>query len=51
MFSHTLEEQIGGQLRAGFVLRDILEDTDDSGKFAENYIPTAILTRSVKPPA
>ena len=48
VFSHTLEEQIGGQLRAGFTLREILEDTDDDTAFGENNIPTAILTRSVK---
>ena len=27
-FSHTLEEQLGGQLRAGFVLTDLYEDTN-----------------------
>ena len=26
-FSHTFEEQIGGQLEAGFVLTDVYEDT------------------------
>ena len=49
VFSHTLEEQIGGQLRAGFVLKEILEDTHEGDKFGENNIPTSILTRSVKP--
>ena len=49
VFSHTLEEQIGGQLRAGFVLKEILEDADDDGEFGKNNIPTSILTRSVKP--
>lgn len=27
-FSHTLETQIGGQLKAGFLLKDFYEDTD-----------------------
>lgn len=27
-FSHTLEAQIGGQLKAGFMLKDFYEDTD-----------------------
>ena len=48
VFSHTLEEQIGGQLRAGFVLKEILEDVDDDGKLGEYNIPTSILTRAVK---
>lgn len=47
VFSHTLEEQIGGQLRAGFALADILEDVDDD-KLGEYNIPTSILTRAVK---
>lgn len=29
-FSHTIEEQIGGQLQAGFVLTDIYQDTNGS---------------------
>jgi hypothetical protein len=28
-FSHTIEEQIGGQLQAGFVLTDIFQDTNE----------------------
>ena len=50
VFSHTLEEQIGGQLKAGFILRDLLEDTNEpgSGPFYDCNIPTFMLTRSVK---
>lgn len=48
VFSHTLEEQIGGQLRAGFTLMDILEDVDDDDKLGEYNIPTSILTRAMK---
>lgn len=48
-FSHTMEEQLGGQLRAGFVLTDIMEDTNGYGKLHEFNIPTFIATRSVKP--
>ena len=48
VFSHTLEEQIGGQLKAGFLLKDILEDTNEAGPFFEYNIPTFILTRAVK---
>lgn len=39
VFSHTLEDQIGGQLRAGFTLVDILEDVDDDDRLGEYNIP------------
>ncbi len=48
-FSHTLEEQIGGQLRAGFVLADIYEDTNGEGRLHEFNVPCFIATKSVKP--
>ncbi len=48
-FSHTLEEQIGGQLRAGFILKDIYEDTNGSGFLHEHNIPSYLATLSVKP--
>lgn len=48
VFSHTLEEQIGGQLRAGLVLTDLLEDTNEAGPFFDFNVPTFILTRAVK---
>lgn len=47
-FSHTLEEQIGGQLKAGFMLKDLYEDYNDSGLLRE-YIPTYIATYAIKP--
>ena len=48
-FSHTFEEQIGGQLRAGFVLTDVYEDTNRSGRLRELNIPAFWATRAVKP--
>ena len=39
-FSHTIEEQIGGQLRAGFVLTDIYQDTNGVGRLHEFNVPT-----------
>ena len=45
-FSHTLEEQIGGQLEAGFLLRDLYEDTNRVGKLHEYGIPSFLATRS-----
>ncbi|MCI9190318.1 MAG: class I SAM-dependent methyltransferase [Lachnospiraceae bacterium] len=39
-FSHTLEEQIRGQLKAGFQLLDMYEDTNGAGFLHEHGIPT-----------
>ncbi len=47
-FSHTLEEQIGGQLRAGFRLTNLYEDTNGEGRLSEMNIPCYIATRAVK---
>lgn len=49
-FSHTLEEEIGGQLQAGFILTHLYEDFNDGGRLADHHIPTYIATRSVKKP-
>jgi len=47
-FSHTLSEQIGGQLRAGFILTNIEDDTNGAGRLHEMNISTYIMTRAVK---
>lgn len=47
-FSHTIEEQIGGQLNVGFTLTDIYQDTNGSGKMHEYNLPCFYATRSVK---
>jgi ubiquinone/menaquinone biosynthesis C-methylase UbiE len=47
-FSHSLEEQIGGQLEAGFRLTDLYEDTNSEGWLSELNIPTFLATRAVK---
>ena len=47
-FSHTIAEQIGGQLRAGFVLTDLYEDTNGSGRLHELNVPSFVATRCVK---
>ena len=42
-FSHTLDTQIGGQLRAGFLLKDFYEDNEEDnrlGKFCNLYAAT-----------
>jgi len=47
-YSHTLTEQIGGQLRAGVVLTDLYEDAHRDAALGA-YKPTYIATRAVKP--
>jgi SAM-dependent methyltransferase len=46
-FSHSLAAQIGGQLRNGFTLLDLYEDTDRESPLAA-YMPCYIATRSKK---
>jgi len=49
-FSHTMEEQVGGQLKAGLVLTHLYEDTDPPGDYLlAQYVPLYIATRAVKP--
>ena len=52
-FSHSLETQIGGQLKAGFVLTHLFEDKDrawDRNGHAgrSRYFPTSVATRALK---
>ena len=48
-FSHSLEEQIGGQLEAGFTLLALYEDTNGEGRLHEMNIPTFLAMLSEKP--
>ena len=48
-FSHTMEEQIGGQLEAGLVLTHLYGDTNGEGRLHEMGIETYVATRAVKP--
>jgi len=48
-FSHTFEDQVGGQLKAGCVLTHLFEDYNSEGRLCELHIPTFIATRAVKP--
>lgn len=50
VWSHTLEDQLGGQLDAGFVLTDLFEDVWPERKLSE-YIGCFLGTRAVKLPA
>lgn len=48
-FSHGIEEQIGGQLQAGFRLEDVYQDTDGQGNLHDHGVATFWATRAVKP--
>ena len=50
-FSHTLEDQIGGQIAAGFMLTGFYEDVDRKDDYSplRNYMPIYIATRAIKP--
>lgn len=52
-FSHTLEEQIGGQMAAGFHMTGMFGDrwtnTDKDEDPLSNYMDTFIATRSIRP--
>lgn len=49
-FSHSLEEQLGGQLEAGFILTALFEDRNREGDgMLREYAPQFIATRAVKP--
>ena len=49
-FGHTLDDQIGGQLAAGFLLGGFYEDryADEDGDPISQFMPTFIATRAIK---
>lgn len=50
-FSHTLDDQIGGQIAAGFSITGFFEDRFDEGEddLLSEYVPFFISTRALKP--
>jgi hypothetical protein len=50
IFGHTLEQQLGGQLTAGFVLTGLYEDNwDDQATPLNRFGPLYIATLARKP--
>lgn len=50
IFGHSLTDQIGGQLEAGFVLKGFIEDEQPNPRFViDRFLPTFIATYAVKP--
>jgi ubiquinone/menaquinone biosynthesis C-methylase UbiE len=47
-FSHTLQEQIGGQIEAGFLISGFYEDRHRDDPIAA-FMPTFVATRATKP--
>ena len=48
-FGHTIEQQIGGQLDAGFIISGLYEDYwDDESTPLNRYMPTYIATLARK---
>jgi SAM-dependent methyltransferase len=47
-FSHTLEEQVGGQTQAGFLISGFYEDRHRDDPIAA-HMPTYVATRAIKP--
>jgi SAM-dependent methyltransferase len=47
-FSHTLQDQIGGQTEAGFLIAGLYEDHHRDDPIAA-YMPTFVATRAIKP--
>lgn len=47
-FSHTLETQIGGQIKAGFLIAGFYEDVDP-GELITQFTPTFFATKAIKP--
>jgi SAM-dependent methyltransferase len=48
VFGHTLEDQLGGQMRAGFVLVDLFEDRGEEGEALTRYLPGYMATLARK---
>ena len=47
-FGHSLQDQIGGQIDAGFVISGFYEDSSGGDDLLDPYINTFIATRAVK---
>ena len=48
VFSHSLEENIGGQLKAGFRISDLYEDTSGEGFLHDHHVASFMAIKSIK---
>ncbi|MGZ5198290.1 MAG: class I SAM-dependent methyltransferase [Telluria sp.] len=50
VFGHSLTQQVGGQLEAGFLLTGFYEDWQPNPRFViDGFVPTFLATRALKP--
>ena len=50
VFSHSLGDQLGGQIDVGFVIAGFYEDRwDDAATPLNRYMPTSMATLAIKP--
>lgn len=47
-YGHSLEDQIGGQLEAGFLIAGFYEDIWGDGNIVDQYFPQFLVTKSIK---
>lgn len=47
-FSHTVADHLGGLLRAGFIIRDVYDDTNGSGFLHDMNLKTFLAIRAVR---
>ena len=47
-FSHSLEENISGQLKAGFRISDLYEDTSGEGFLHDHHVASFMAIKSIK---
>ncbi len=50
VFGHSWSDQIGGQLRAGFMLTAMFEDDWKGNEKMDAFFPSFMATRAIKPP-
>lgn len=48
-YGHSLSDQLGGQLAAGFVITHMFEDDWGGDELIDEYFPSFIATRAIKP--
>ncbi len=48
IFGHSLSDQIGGQMDAGFMITDMYEDDWGGENNLDKYFPVYIATRAIK---
>ena len=48
-YGHSLTDQLGGQLEAGFMITHMYEDDWGGDEIIDSYFPSFLATRAIKP--